>query len=59
MLYLGHVDGEPYAIHATRSHGFAHVIVSDLALGRGTPSGSLLERLTQAVTLGAPTHTKE
>ena len=59
MLYLGHVDGEPYAIHATRSHGFAHVIVSDLTLGRGTPSGSLLERLTQAVTLGAPTHTKE
>jgi cell wall-associated NlpC family hydrolase len=49
MLYLGHVDGEPYAIHATSSAGFSEVVVSDLSLGADFPSGSLLSRLTQAV----------
>jgi hypothetical protein len=49
MLYLGHVDGEPYAIHATSSAGFSEVVVSDLSLGADYPSGSLLSRLTQAV----------
>ena len=59
MLYLGHVDGEPYAIHATFSHGWSQVVVSDLTPGAGTPTGSLLERLTRAVTLSDLTHTKE
>jgi hypothetical protein len=49
MLYLGHVDGEPYAIHATSSAGFSEVVVSDLSLGADFPSGSLLSRLVQAV----------
>jgi hypothetical protein len=49
MLYLGHIDGEPYAIHATSSAGFSEVVVSDLSLGADFPSGSLLSRLTQAV----------
>ena len=49
MLYLGHVDGEPYAIHATSSAGFSEVVVSDLSLGADFPSGSLLSRLSQAV----------
>jgi hypothetical protein len=49
MLYLGHVDCEPYIIHATNSAGFSEVIVSDLSLGADLPTGSLLSRLTQAV----------
>jgi hypothetical protein len=49
ILYLGHVDGEPYIIHATSSAGFSEVIVSDLSLGVDLPTGSLLSRLTQAV----------
>ena len=49
MLYLGHVEGEPYAIHATSSAGFAEVLVSDLFLGADSASGSLLHRLTRAV----------
>lgn len=49
VLYLGHVDGEPYVIHATSSAGFSEVIVSDLSLGADYPSGSLLSRLAQAV----------
>ncbi|WP_119066405.1 SH3 domain-containing protein [Aggregatilinea lenta] len=52
MLYLGHTDGTPYAIHATNSNGFSHVIVSDLHFGAQSASGSLLQRLTSAVTLG-------
>jgi hypothetical protein len=49
LLYLGHVEGEPFAIHATSSAGFTEVIVSDLSLGSESPSGSLLHRLTRAV----------
>lgn len=59
MLYLGHVDGEPYAIHSTFSHGWSQVVVSDLAPGAGTPAGSLLERLTQAVTFSDRIHPKD
>jgi hypothetical protein len=46
MLYLGHIDGEPFAIHATSSSPYSHVIVSDLSLGEEV---SLLQRLTHAV----------
>lgn len=51
MLYLGHVNGIPYAIHATSSGQYSNVIVSDLSLGAGGPSGSLLRRLTEAVAI--------
>jgi len=43
MLYLGHLNGEPYAIHNTSSGGYSEVIVS--------PLGALLSRLTEAATL--------
>lgn len=49
MLYLGAVDGEPFAIHSTLSSGFDGVIISDLSLGAESPKGSLLSRLTSAV----------
>ncbi len=56
MLYLGSMDGRPYAIHATwayRTPGpkgdttfvLNRVVVSDLSLGEGSKRGSLLERL--------------
>lgn len=51
MLYLGAVDGVPYALHDTSSSGYDGVIVSDLSLGASGPSGSLLERLNVAVTV--------
>ncbi|MBN1621032.1 MAG: SH3 domain-containing protein [Endomicrobiales bacterium] len=53
MLYLGVVDGEPYAIHEIWGYaedGFVHlikrVVVSDLNLGRRSAKGSFLERIT-------------
>jgi len=49
MLYLGALDGEPFAIHSTLSSGFDGVIVSELTLGEGSGVGSLLDRLTAAV----------
>ncbi len=52
VLYLGHVNGEPYVIHDTASSGFSEVIVSDLSLGAGSPAGSLLRRLSRAVVVG-------
>ncbi|MBI5959764.1 MAG: SH3 domain-containing protein, partial [Chloroflexi bacterium] len=52
MLYLGHVNGEPYVIHDTSANGFSSVIVSDLSLGATSPAGSLLQRLTTAVMIG-------
>jgi hypothetical protein len=52
MLYLGHVDGEPYVLHDTSANGFSSVIVSDLLLGSGSPAGSLLQRLSAAVMIG-------
>lgn len=52
MLYLGHVDGRPYAIHDSGTPPYTGVIVSDLSLGEGTESGSLLARLTVAALPG-------
>ena len=52
MLYLGAIDGEPFAIHSTLSNGYDGVIVSDLSLGAGSSKGSLLSRLTSAVVPG-------
>lgn len=57
MLYLGEVDGRPYAIHAVwayrepdvdqdRVRVINRVVVSSLDLGEGSKKGSLLERLT-------------
>ena len=51
MLYLGTVNGKPYAIHDTTVLSLDRVIVSDLSLGQGTPKGSLLRRLTRVVTI--------
>jgi len=56
MLFLGTVDKNPYAIHATwayRERGpgadivrvLNRVVVSDLSLGEGSRKGSLLKRL--------------
>ena len=56
LLYLGTVDGQPYAIHsmwAYRQPGVGkdnvfvlnRVVVSDLSLGEGSKRGSLLDRL--------------
>jgi len=60
MLYLGTVDGKPYAIHATfgyREHFrgkdrvrlINRVVVSNLELGIGSEKGTHLSRLTDAV----------
>ncbi len=58
MLYLGMVDGRPYAIHATWGYRkpkvdgqdevyvLNRVVVSDLSLGEGSQKGSLLKRIT-------------
>ena len=51
MLYLGMVDGKPYAIHDTTVSSVDRVIVSDLSLGQGSKKGSLLRRLTRTVTI--------
>jgi hypothetical protein len=62
MLYLGMVNGKPYAIHDTTgykkiedqkevTYAIDHVIISDLSLGEGTQKGSLLRRLTRTVTI--------
>jgi hypothetical protein len=51
MLYLGAVDGKPYAIHETTTLGVDRVIISDLMLGEGSPKGSLLKRLIRTVTI--------
>ena len=59
LLYLGTIDGRPYAIHsvwAYREPGpggdktfvLNRVVVSDLELGEGSERGSLLERLNAA-----------
>ena len=51
MLYLGMVNGKPYAIHDTTANAMDRVIISDLSLGQGTKKGTLLRRLTRAVTI--------
>lgn len=59
MLYLGDIDGVPYAIHdlfaytepggdEERLVSIGKVAVTGLALGEGTKKGSLLMRLTSA-----------
>jgi hypothetical protein len=60
MLYLGKVNDNPYAIHATWGYRenrngkdvvrvLNRVVVSDLSLGEGSKKGSLLKRLTAVV----------
>lgn len=60
MLYLGMLDGRPYAIHATRGYrqrvGLGEigritnrVVVSDLSLGEGSRKGSWLKRILKVV----------
>ncbi len=51
MLYLGHVDGVPYALHDTDASPYHGVIVSDLSLGT---EKTLLMRLTCAVSVIEP-----
>ena len=62
MLYLGSVNGKPYAIHDTTAYketvdqkevnyALDRVVISDLSLGLGTRKGSLLRRLTRTVTI--------
>jgi len=62
MLYLGTVNGKPYAIHDTTGYkqkvgqkeipyDIDRVIISDLSLGQGSQKGSLLRRLTRIVTI--------
>lgn len=51
MLYLGTVNGKPYAIHDTTLSSIDRVIISDLSLGQGSPKGSLLRRITRTVTI--------
>jgi len=62
MLYLGTINGKPYAIHDTTgykkieddkevAYAIDRVIISDLSLGQGTQKGSLLRRLTRTVTI--------
>jgi len=62
MLYLGMVNGKPYAIHDTTgykkevdqkevSYAIDRVIISDLSLGQESQKGSLLRRLTRTVTI--------
>jgi len=51
MLYLGTVNGKPYAIHDTTVSSLDRVIISDLSLGQGSQKGSLLRRLTRTVTI--------
>ncbi len=57
MLYLGMVDGRPFAIHATWGYRenvrgedvvrvLNRVVVSDLSLGEGSKKGSLLKRVS-------------
>ncbi|MCA9404176.1 MAG: SH3 domain-containing protein [Candidatus Omnitrophica bacterium] len=64
MLYLGAVDGRPYAIHSfwayreptpegDRVRVVNRVAVSDLDLGEGSAKGSLLKRLTGIVDFSA------
>ncbi len=64
MVYLGEVDGTPYAIHdfwgwRTPSgngtdivHRAARVAVTDLMLGEGSERGSFINRLTYITILG-------
>ena len=70
MLYLGSVDGKPYAIHATfgyrehirgkdRVRLINRVVVSNLELGNGSEKGTHLSRLTDAVLIAPDKPTPE
>mgnify|MGYP001581561981 CR=1 FL=1 len=58
LLYLGTIDGRPYAIHSVwayrepepgdKAFVLNRVVVSDLSLGEGSKRGSLLGRLNAA-----------
>ncbi len=65
LMYLGSVDGVPYAIHATSGYReqaddkdhmrvLMKVVVSDLSLGEGSARGSLLKRLKKVVAVEVP-----
>lgn len=60
MIFLGEYRGEVYAIHALNSYRrnvnnqeesvkVKQVVVSELSLGLGTSTGSLLEQLTEII----------
>ncbi len=60
MLYLGIIDGVPYAIHETSGYSqlednrevkyvLNRTVVSDLSLGEGSRKGSLLRRLLKII----------
>lgn len=68
MLYLGSIDGKPYAIHSTWGYkerrGLGEVVrlinrvtVSNLELGDGSARGSHLRRLTTASVITLPEST--
>ncbi|MFC1541002.1 SH3 domain-containing protein [Candidatus Latescibacterota bacterium] len=64
MIYLGDIDGVPYAISDSWAwrepsesgqdiaHRIARVVVTDLMLGKGSEKGSFLDRLTDIAILG-------
>jgi hypothetical protein len=51
MLYLGHVEGDPYAIHDVGGK-YMQVLVSTLDLYADNPRGSVLKRLQGAYRVG-------
>lgn len=59
MLYLGEYEGEFYAIHSVwgitneerKIFRINSVSVTDLELGRGSPNGSLLQRITDVASV--------
>ncbi|MBF0510972.1 MAG: SH3 domain-containing protein [Candidatus Omnitrophica bacterium] len=62
MIYLGTVDGKPYAIHDTTGYkqmvdkkevkyAIDRVVISDLSLGQGASQRSLLRRIIRTVTV--------
>lgn len=70
MLYLGSIDGKPYAIHSTWAYrerrGFGDIVrlinrvtVSNLELGEGSVRGSHLRRLTTASVIDLPDATAQ
>jgi hypothetical protein len=52
MMYIGHINGEPYVIHDTAMKPWSCILVSDLTPYKGSESGSLLEQLSYAVVVG-------
>jgi len=50
MLYLGHLDGEPYVIHA-KGGKHKRILVSDLNINEELPTGAVLGQITKLVSL--------